>query len=233
MSGDYDPIAPAQYAKEASERYPGSRLYMAKGKGHMVSMNGCGKDLASAFISSAGAVNEECAASGERHQFAGYDKIMVTGGAFDFANSHFVQSDLVDFVWLGLTLLLLILGSITVIFSVKKNRGSDKPVATWRIAKWAVLFLTLAILAMVTGLILSIQSTSQTNPYFLAIGVLRSYSWVFLLPVVILLLVIIIGFAVVSLWKGNKWPSTARYALTLSMLAGISYLVYLWHWNLY
>jgi pimeloyl-ACP methyl ester carboxylesterase len=239
LSGDFDPITPPEYAAKLLPTLSNGRHVIFPGGEHGQAVtNSCANDIIGSFLDTpTGEIDVSCADKPVSNFLTAEDVISLPplksaleqkgfGGLL--ASAGKIAPDLL----VGLFLLSVIpvygLGWLISLSRRNKSNNNDDESTGWtrnwaHRAPWLALLTALVLLVFVGLLIFAVSSTVMVDQNLAFLGAIpASWRWLFILPPLFFILVVLMVVATVAMWIGRHRSLGGRIYYTLMTLASIS-----------
>lgn len=214
LAGEFDPVTPPRYGRQAAETLTNSTVVEVPAHGHSVSPHtGCTHDLLAAFLEDPSRrLDTSCVSEIPPVSFV--TDIHMTRGAYPVARRIQEGPDRTVLAAAGLLGLILVSGLVgwPVGTLVRRLRGRSAPEAAGlqRAARWMAALAGLLAIGFAAGLVLAIRETASANPFLLAFGVSGEFGWIFYLPWAVAALTLAALLASVRSWREGWWSVAQR-----------------------
>jgi pimeloyl-ACP methyl ester carboxylesterase len=235
LAGEFDPITPPGYGRQAARTLPNATFVELPAAGHAVSSSSqCTRDLINAFIDAPGGrLDTTCVDELPAASFV--NDVRMNRGVYRAATT--LQGGARAFALPALLALVLLATALgwPVAATVRRVRGRA-PVGAGPAGQsvaWPLAALASALaLVFLVGVVLVIGHTAEVNPYVLVFGMPGHAAWLLVLPWVVALLAAGIVVLAVQAWRQRWWTRAGRIRYTIAAAACAGFVVLVAAWGL-
>lgn len=228
LAGEFDPITPPAYGRQAARTLPNSTFVEVPAMGHGVSPSSdCTRDLIDVFLEEPGqSPDTSCVASLPSVSFV--TNVHVNSGVHRFASAlRGGVGPLAGVALLGLVLLSAVVGWPLAAL-VRRFRGHPavEPAGAVRVARPLAGAAAALVIVFLAGLVVTIRQTAAENRYILAFGVPGEAAWLFALPWIVAALTPIVAVLAFLSWRRGWWTWAGRTHYALVATACLGYVAF-------
>lgn len=247
LSGEFDPITPPEYAAEAAAGLPNSYSLTFPSGSHGAALNGkCEDQIILDFLDDPSqAPDSSCIAGKESVEFFTPSAVIEMPVIIKLVNLEGTSA--IELLLLVLPLLFLLTGLLVVplvwlinlILRKKQLAGGGvdhqaaRPPLVVRIAGWAAMLNALLLFIFLVGLLVEIFILALNYDNRLLYGVSGQANWLFVLPLLALVLTGLMLAAAVLAWLKRVWNIWYRIYYTLLALSAVGCLIILTKWQVF
>ena len=247
LSGEFDPVTPPEYAAEAASSLSNSYVYTFPTGAHGAAMDGiCQDQIINAFLDNPGqAPDGSCIAEEPTVEFFTPATVIDLPVIIDLVNLGGTSGVELLLLVLFLVLLMTSLLVLPLIWLIQKVVKKPKPVEdgiiqpethlspVLRFAGWAPVITSILLIAFLTGLTADVFRLAFSYDNRLLYGVSGQIAWVFILPLIALLLTIWMIVATIIAWKNRTWNIWYRIYFSILTLASVGCMLILAKWQVF
>ncbi len=235
FAGEFDPITPPDYGRQAARTLPNATFVEVPAMGHGVSpFSGCTRGLIHTFLEAPERpLDTSCAAALPGISFV--TNVHRNSGVYRFAAAlQGGAASLAGAGVLALVLLSAVVGWTSLAVARRlRGRAAAWPAAPMRAAARPLAAVAAALtLVFLVGLAVTVRSTAAENRYVLAFGVPGDSAWLFAIPWAVVPLTLGVVAAAVLAWRRGWWTRVGRIHYSLTAAACIAAVVLFASWGL-
>jgi len=236
LGGEFDPTTPTYYGKKTANTLSNSTFVKVPALGHGVApFTECTRDLVNTFLDAPSEpLDTSCVADLPPVSFV--TDVHINSGIYPLAQQIQGGPSLSFITIFGLMGLFLLSGLLVwpIRYIVKRLRGKTlESKGLQKVAMWFAVAASMAGLGFIIGLGFAIQNTISTNPFILAFGLIGSYSWIFLLPWILIFLTIVLLVFLFSAWRNKWWTLLHRIHYTFTTVTCLGLITFISFWKLW